>query len=188
MKYPKAQIRAIMRMRLFIQLTHTQHLAPQSAGAWAQAGIQLEWVGFARLFTCLPVCSVEWQWRTSSSGMCCGLYVKIITSLGFKQSRQELILQLILQTHGGSLATSSLCCLQGLGESQLWAEGTEPGIAVGRGGVIRLVPEQTGHSGLELGREGGGLSGAQKTLCPCRFIRPHAYRSQQDRSSEPQQV
>lgn len=105
--------------------------------------------------------------------MCCGLCLKVITSLGFKQSRKELILQLdvdnissILQTHGGTLATSSLCCLQGLGESQLWAEGTEPGIAVGRGGVIRLVPEQTGHSGLQLGLEGGGLSGAQKTLCP----------------------
>lgn len=40
---PKAQIKAIMRMKLFIQLTQTQHLAPQSEGAWAQAGIRQEW-------------------------------------------------------------------------------------------------------------------------------------------------
>ena len=67
-----------------------------------------------------------------------------------------------------SPATSSLCCLPGLGRSQLCAEGAEPGMAVGPGYVIGLVPEQTGHSGSQLQLE--GLHGTQTPLGPWRFI------------------
>lgn len=57
MKHPKAQIKAIMRMRLFIQLTHIQHLAPQSVGAQAQSGIRQD-RGWVCLLIHVSVCSM----------------------------------------------------------------------------------------------------------------------------------
>ena len=67
MEHPNAQIKAIRRMRLFMQLTRIQHLASQQA---ARLG----------LFAYSLVCVVRWWWRQSSSGMCCGLCLKVITS------------------------------------------------------------------------------------------------------------
>ena len=78
---------------------------------------------------------------------------------GFQQSHRELISaanwQCSLQKGLDSLATSPLCCL-------LWANLPW---AVGSVDIISLLPEQTDHSGKELGL-GAGSQWDPETLCP----------------------
>ena len=112
------------------------------------------------------------QWKRSSSGMCCGLCLKVITSLVFSNpTKSSFAAPFRQQSHnapykGGRAAQppalSAVC--KGWGANQPRAERTEPGTAVGPGHIIRLVPEQTDPSGRELGLGGVCLSGTWK-LC-----------------------
>lgn len=78
MKHPKAQIKAIMRMRLFIQLTHIQHLAPQGVGAQAQSHPTGQGLG---LFAYSLVCVFHGSGGNHLQE--CGLCLTVITSLVF---------------------------------------------------------------------------------------------------------
>ena len=113
------------------------------------------------------------QWKRSSSGMCCGLCLKVITSLVFSNpTKSSFAAPFRQQSHnapykGGRAAQppalSAVC--KGWGANQPRAERTEPGTAVGPGHIIRLVPEQTDPSGRELGL-GGVSQWDLETLCP----------------------
>lgn len=148
MGHPKAQVKAIKQIRLFMQLTHIQHLVSRRAPRLGLFACSL-------VCLCAPKAVEEIVFRNVLWALLKGHHIP-----GFQQSYKELI--------RGSLsaakppALSAVC--KGWEANQPRDERTEPGTDVGPGDIIRLLPEQTDPSGRELGL--GGSQWDPETLCP----------------------